>query len=376
VKTYLKFAVAIIAILSAAHLMAETTGQAQAAGQAQAKPPQTKAAASPQQSKPAVKTPETEDPIPPAAPNALFPAVVARVNSNAVLGRDLEQRVRAELAAIGTPAWKDLREDYRKELTAKALAQLIGDELLHQKALASGGAAPQAEIQAEFDKVAKTYPNDAALNTELANRGMDRSALMREIGRNLAVEKYIAENIRKKLTVTPAELSEYYTKNPDQFKHPDMIRTSHILISVTAGATAEQENLARQRAESLLQRAKKGEDFAKLAKEYSMDPSASQGGDIGLTESGELDVEYEAAAAKLKVGEISPVVKTSFGFHVIKLTDRKKAGMATLEEVRSQLTDFLKNQKENAEVGKLVSSLQGTAKIEVLLAGFKAPENH
>ena len=81
-----------------------------------------------------------------------------------------------------------------------------------------------------------------------------------------------------------------------------------------------------------------------------MDPSASQGGDIGLTENGELASEYEAAAAKLKVGEISPIVKTSYGFHVIKLTDRKKAGMATLEEVRSQLTDFLKGQKENAEV--------------------------
>jgi parvulin-like peptidyl-prolyl isomerase len=378
VKTYIRLTFFSVAILFAAYLMAQSTGQTQATGQAQAKPPtppQTKAAAPPQQAKPAVKASETEDPIPPPAPNALFPAVVARVNAKAVLGRDLEQRVRAELATIGSPAWTDLREDYRKELTGKALAQLIGDELLYQKAIASSVVAAQAEIQTEFDKVAKTYPNDAALNTELANRGMDRRSLMREIGRNLVVEKYIEENIRKKLTVTPAELSDYYTKNPDQFKHPDMIRTSHILISVPDGATAEQEKLARQRAESLLERAKKGEEFAKLAKENSMDPSASQGGDIGLTENGELASEYEAAAAKLKVGEISSIVRTSYGFHIIKLTDRKKAGMATLEEVRSQLTDFLKGQKENAEVAKLVSALQGVAKIEVLLAGFKAPDS-
>jgi peptidyl-prolyl cis-trans isomerase C len=370
VKTYVRLTFFIVAILFAAYLMAQTTGQPQTTGQAQAKPPTL-----PQQAKPAVKAPEQEDPIPPPAPNALFPAVVARVNAKAVLGRDLEQRVRAELASIGSPAWKDLREDYRRELTGKALAQLIGDELLYQKAIASGVVAAQAEIQAEFDKVAKTYPNDAALNTELANRGMDRKSLMREIGRNFVVEKYIEENIRKKLAVTPAELSDYYTKNPDQFKHPDMIRTSHILISVPDGATAEQEKLARQRAELLLERAKKSEDFAKLAKENSMDPSASQGGDIGLTENGELASEYEAAAAKLKVGEISPIVRTSYGFHIIKLTDRKKAGMATLEEVRSQLTDFLKGQKENAEVAKLVSALQGVAKVEVLLAGFKAPES-
>jgi len=374
VKTHIKGIITIVAILTAACLMAGTAGLAQAPDQAQAKPPQAKPAAPPPQAKPAAKTPETEEAIPPAAPNALFPAVVARVNSKAVLGKDLEQRIRAELSTIGSPAWKDLREDYRKELTSKALAQLIGDELLYQKALASGGAAPQAEIQAEFDKVAKTYPNDATLNTELANRGMDRSLLMREIGRNLVVDRYIAENIRKKLTVTPAELSDYYAKNPDQFKHPDMIRTSHILISVAEGATAEQENLSRQRAESLLQRAKKGEDFAKLAKEYSMDPSASQGGDIGLTENGELEPEYETAAGKLKVGEISPVVRTGYGFHIIKLTERKKAGMATLEEVRNQLTEFLRNEKENAEVAKLVSSLQATAKIELLLPGFKGPD--
>jgi peptidyl-prolyl cis-trans isomerase C len=376
VKTYFRLTSFFFALCFAAHLMAQPAGRSQSAGQTQAKPPttpQTKAAAPPPPVKPAVKAAEPDDPIPPPAPNALFPAVVARVNAKPVLGRDLEQRVRAELSTIGSPAWKDLREDYRKELTGKALAMLIGDELLYQKAVASGVVAPQTEVQAEFEKVAKTYPNDAALNTELANRGMDRRALMREIGRNLVAEKYIQENIRKKLTLTPAELSDYYAKNPDQFKHPDMIRTSHILITVADGATAEQETLARQRAESLLDRAKKGEDFAKLAKDYSMDPSASQGGDIGLTEMGELEAEYEAAAAKLKVGEISPIVRTSYGFHIIKLMDRKKAGTATLEEVKEQLTDFLKGQKESAEVSKLIQTLQGAAKIEVLLTGFKAP---
>jgi peptidyl-prolyl cis-trans isomerase C len=339
----------------------QTTGQAkgQTTGQTQAKPTPP--------AKPPAKVEEPDEPIPPAAPNALFPALVARVNGKPVLGRDLEERVRAELATIGNPAWKDLRDDYKSEVTNRSLTQLIGDELLYQKALAGGVTATQAEIQAEFDKVAKTYPSDAALNSMLMDRGLDRKGLMRELGKNLTVQKYINETITKKLVVTPSELTEYYNGHPEEFKHPDLMRTSHILITVAQGASADQVERARQIAQSLLDRAKKGEDFAKLAKENSMDSSASQGGDIGMTQAGEVAPEYEAAAAKLQVGEISGLVRTQFGFHVIKLTDRKKAGSATMDEVRSQLTDFLKNQKENAELDKVVKGLQSQAKIEILI---------
>ena len=333
------------------------------ADQAQTKP---KTAPPPQVANAAAKADEQEE-IPPVGPNALFPAVVARVNGRAVLGRDLEQRVRAELATIGSPAWKDLREDYRNELTTGNLSMLVGDELIYQKAIASAVAVTTEEVQAEFDKVAKTYPSDAALNVELANRGMDRKALSRALAKDLVISKFVQENITKKLTVTPAEVAEYYNTHPDDFKHPDLIRTSHILITVPAGATPEQEKALQMRAQALLERARKGEDFASLAKDNSMDPSASQGGDIGLTEIGELEAAYEDAAEKLKAGEISGIVRTSYGFHIIKLTERKKAGIASLDEVRTELTDFLKAQKEDVELEKLIKALQGQSKIEVLL---------
>jgi peptidyl-prolyl cis-trans isomerase C len=367
VKRNFRLAAVVFAFFCISSVTAQTTGQAtgQATGQIQAKPKPEPPPAS--AAKPAVKTDEPDEPIPPVAPNALFPALVARVNGKPVLGRDLEQHVRAELATIGNPAWKDLRDDYKIEVSSRLLAQLVGDELLYQKAVASGVTATPAETQAEFDKVAKTYPSDAALNTELSNRGMDRKALSRELAKSLIIQKYIKENVTKKLVVTPAEIEDYYKTHPDEFKHPDLTRTSHILISVAQGATPDQDKAARQRAEALLERAKKGEDFAKLAKENSMDPSAAQGGDIGLMENGELEPAYEEAAAKLKVGEIGGVVRTSYGYHVLKLTDRKKAGTAALDEVRAQLTEFLKNRKEDEEVSKLVKTLQGQGKVEVLI---------
>ncbi|MBP1596732.1 MAG: PpiC-type peptidyl-prolyl cis-trans isomerase [Acidobacteria bacterium] len=357
VKTNFQSAAFIFNILLAGSLWAQTAGQTQTIPKA-TPPPQVAASAA--------KAAEQEE-IPPAGPNALYPAVVARVNGKAVLGRDLEQRVRAELATIGNPAWKDLREDYKVDVTTRNLSLLVGDELIYQKATAGGVAVTPEEVQAEFDKVAKTYPSDAALNVELANRGMDRKALSLALARDLVISKYVQENITKKLVVTPVEVAEYYKAHPDDFRHPDLIRTSHVLINVPAGVTAEQEKALGIRAEAILERARKGEDFAKLAKENSMDPSASRGGDIGLTQKGELEAAYEDAAEKLKVGEVSGIVRTSYGFHIIKLTDRKKAGIASLDEVRAELTDFLKAQKEDVELEKLIKTLQSQAQIDILV---------
>ena len=128
----------------------QTTGQAQT----QQKPPTDPPA---QAAKPPAKAAEPDEVIPPAAPNALFPAVVARINGKAILGRDLEQRVRTELSTLGNPAWKDLRDDYKSEVISRHMVQLISYELLYQKAVSVGVTIPPAEVQAEFDKVAKTY---------------------------------------------------------------------------------------------------------------------------------------------------------------------------------------------------------------------------
>jgi peptidyl-prolyl cis-trans isomerase C len=337
----------------------------------QAKPkPQTaasKPAAAPaadQAAKPEPK-PAEEEVIPPAAPNAIFPAVVARVNGKAILGRDLEELVRRELSTIGNPEWKNLREDYRGQLTLSSLTTLISSKLIYQKALASGIKATDAEVQAEFQKIAKTFKSDAEMNIALAEQNSDRATLEKNLRETLTIAKYVNEAINKKITVTQEDLAKYYAENPDQFKHPDIVRTSHILIPI-AGDTPEQDAKAKERAEALLARIKKGEDFAKLAKENSIDASASQGGDIGFSTQDALTPEYSAAAFSLPVGGMK-VIKTQYGYHVIKVTEKKKEGVSTLEEVKAQLTEFLKNQKSDAEMTQMVNQLRDQAKIEILI---------
>jgi peptidyl-prolyl cis-trans isomerase C len=307
---------------------------------------------------------DEDEVVPPAEPNALFPAQVARVNGKPILGKDLERFVRAELAHIGNPEWKNLREDYRGQLVLDSLTVLINQRLLYQKAIASGMKATDAEVQAELQRITKTFKSDAEMNAALANQMMDRTALEKSLHQSLAVSKYVDENINKKITVTPEEVAKYYTGHPAEFQHPDIVRTSHILIS--AGENAEQDALAKQRAEALLARVKKGEDFAKLARENSTDESASRGGDVGFSSRDTLIPEYAEAAFSLPVGGVT-LIRTSLGYHIVKVTDKKKEGLSTLDEVKAQLTDFLKKEKARTDLTKLVNQLRDQAKIEILI---------
>ena len=339
-------------------------GFSQSVTKPKAAPPKSGTPASDSASKAQPKEAGDEE-IPPVAPNALFPAVVAEVNGKPILGRDLEQVVRRQLAEIGDPEWNSLREEYRGQLVMSSLTSLISSKLIYQKAVASGMKATDAEVQAEMQRIAKNFKSDADMNVALANQHTDRATLERGLYQDLVIKKYVDENLNKKIVVTLDELQKYYSGHPTEFQHPDIVRTSHILI-IPAGNTSEQDTLAKQRAEALLARVKKGEDFAKLARENSMDGSASQGGDVGFAPKDALAPEYAEAAFLLPIGGIQ-LVKTQYGYHILKVTDKKKEGLSTLQEVQGQLTDFLKNQKAEAEMAKLVNQLRDQSKVEILI---------
>jgi len=321
------------------------------------------ASAAPAASKPQANV-EGNEAVSPAAPNALFPAVIARVNGKPILGRELESFVRSELAKIGNPEWKDLREDFQGQLTFSGITSLVNSKLLYQKALAAGIKATDEEIQADLQNIAKRYGSDAEMNEALAQQMLDRETLQKNVAQDLTITKYIDATISKPITVTPEEISKYYAANPASFSHPDLVRASHILIR--AGETQELDAVAKQRAEALLARAKKGEDFAKLARENSTDASASNGGDLGFGTRSEMVPEFADAVFSMTVGEIR-LVKSRVGYHVVKVTGKKNEGLATLEEVKAELANALKNDKAQRELAKLVNQLRDQAKIEVLI---------
>jgi len=293
------------------------------------------------------------------AAGAMFPDVVARVNGQPVSGRELENVIRRELASIDNPEWKDLQEEYRNQLTYAGVTTLVNSRLIYEKALAEGVKATAAEIDEAVQGLVKNYPNDAELNAALARQFLTRDTLRQKVEQELTIAKY-ASSLAQAVTVTPEEVAKYYAEHPDEFAHPDIVRASHILLR---GDDAE----TKERAEALLGRAQKGEDFAKLARENSVDATASAGGDIGYVAKNVLDADFANAAFSMKTGDIR-LVKSRFGYHVVKLTDKKAEGVSTLDEIREDLTTLMKQSKAQTDLANLLKQLRDAAKVEVLVS--------
>jgi peptidyl-prolyl cis-trans isomerase C len=160
----------------------------------------------------------------------------------------------------------------------------------------------------------------------------------------------------------------FYDKNPDQFKQPETVRASHILIRVTADASDTVKKEKRTQIDSVRTLVKNGEKFADVAKKFSEDPSSAvNGGDLGFFGRGQMVPEFDTAAFSLKTNEISEVITTQFGYHVLMVTDRKPAQTIPFDQVKEDLAKYLKQRKGADITRDQVASLRKAAKIEILL---------
>lgn len=189
-------------------------------------------------------------------------------------------------------------------------------------------------------------PTDADLSAHFeSNKETYRTPEKRRV-RYLAID---ADILRSKMTVTPAEVQARYTQNQSMFSTPEQVRASHILFK-TEG---KDEATVRKAAEDVLAKVGAGGDFAALAKQYSEDSSAANGGDLDFFAREAMVKEFSDAAFGMDPGEVSGLVKSQFGFHIIKTTDRRPAQTQTFDQVRTQLEDQIKFEKAQTEAQKV-----------------------
>jgi len=167
--------------------------------------------------------------------------------------------------------------------------------------------------------------------------------------------------------VTEEDARKFYDQNPDKFTRSESVKASHILIGVDSKASADDKKKAREKAEKLRKDLAGGADFAALAKENSTCPSSQQGGDLGFFGKGQMVPPFEQAAFSMKPGEISDVVETQFGYHIIKLIEKKGAESVSFKDALPRIEEYLKGQKINAAVMEYVAEAKKNAKVEILL---------
>jgi peptidyl-prolyl cis-trans isomerase C len=295
---------------------------------------------------------------------AQLPDVVAHVNGEAVTKDELEHMLRTMEMQAGQP----IPPDRRDEIVRSSLDRLVAYHLLIQESRTRNVTVSDNEIGAKVQEFRGQFQSDEAFKQALVQRGWPTiDALRKDVRNDLTVSKLMEADAATQPAVTEQDARDFYTKNPGKFQQPETVRASHILIKVDANADAAAKKKARAEIDGVLKRLRAGADFAKLAQEHSQDGSAAQGGDLGYFPRERMVPAFADAAFALKPGQISNVVESQFGYHVIKVTDRKPGRTVPFEEVSPQIGKYLAQERRQQRAGAFVDELKKKARIEVLI---------
>ena len=262
--------------------------------------------------------------------------VVAIVNDSAITLSELNA------ATAGLIDIKDSNKDKKKniiETKSKVLDQLIEKKLVEQAANKAGITVSEKEIDNAIEDVKKQNSiSQQELLSTLARSGLTFKEYREQLKDQIRQVKFTNKEFRSNVKISHEDVETYYGQNQDKFTGPMMHKLRIIsLLATNQGKGTDTEEKAKQ----VLSMIRRGEDFAKLAKEYSQGPDAQEGGDLGYVKAGEMDKAIEKVAAGLKIGEISDIIKTSTGFHIIQVIDRKKGEPQPLTAVEGEIRNII-----------------------------------
>ncbi|MDY6953004.1 MAG: peptidylprolyl isomerase [Thermodesulfobacteriota bacterium] len=256
---------------------------------------------------------------------------------------------------------KTLTDSNLSAIRKDTLERLIDAELLYQASQKKGIKASEADLD---ERLKKRFPDNGEFKKICERMNLSEAALKSQFLRGMAIQALIEQEIVQKIEVPEKEIKEYYNSRPESFKQPEQVQASHILIKVDPEAEASKKAEARKKIEDIQKKLEKGEDFSALAKEVSQCPSSAKGGDLGYFRRGQMVKPFEEVAFSLKPGVVSDIVETKFGYHLIKVEDKKSAATTPYEDVKEMILENLKREKVQKEVELYVVKLKEEAKVE------------
>lgn len=289
--------------------------------------------------------------------------VVAKVNGEEITKLQIERAIDEFLPRAFYHG--NITQEKRDAFRQQALDLLIKRELYYQAAVKAGLKIGEDEKEEALKKVRERFKSEREFQSALKSAGFTAGTFEKEVGRNLLVSRFVDTEITRKSAVTDQYLREYYEDHKKDFMRPESFRVRHILIKVPATATEEEREKAKKDAEEVLAKAKKGEDFGDLAYKYSMDDWRVKGGDLGVVHKGRLDPSLEEAALKLKPGQLSGIIQTIYGYHILKLEEKFPPTQLGFDDVKKGLKKKLEDSRRQEIEAAVLKRLKDEAKIEI-----------
>ena len=252
-----------------------------------------------------------------------------------------------------------------EEMRARVLDELIGQELLYQDSRKQGIQVDEKEIAGQLGAMQEKFNDPKAFKEALAASGLSVAQLTDRLRQQAAIRQLVERQIIPTVSVPDGAAETFYNQNPRFFTRPEQVRARHILILTGEGADDAAKAEARKRLSEIRDQVVGGADFAALARLHSEDPgSKEKGGDLGFFSRGRMVKAFEEAAFALAPNQISDLVQTEYGYHLIQVTEHKAAGTVALEEVKPRILDHLKQQQIRQRLEEYVKTLRQGAKVE------------
>jgi len=253
-----------------------------------------------------------------------------------------------------------------KQIQQEVVDQLIVQELLWQEAKRRDFIVEDEFVNERLRQMKSGFDTEQAFQFKIQAGGFTEETYREDIRQQVSVQRMISQGIAPSISISDEEVENFYEANMDQMHRPVAVHARHILIKPES-AEPEAQQAAKDEAGEILAEIRAGEDFVKLATDRSQAPSAPQGGDLGYFGPGKMVEPFEKAAFALQPGETSEVVQTQFGYHIIRLEDRRGGDTAPVEEVADKIRDYLSHQKLQSEVETLVTTLRNESDVEIFL---------
>lgn len=289
--------------------------------------------------------------------------MAASVNGIPILKSQYERELstfQKQAAQKGRP----LNETDLTTVKSRILENLIDAEILYQQSQKEGVKVDDQAINKQIETIKKRFSDEAAYQKALEGMDVSEEEIRTKIRRGLAIKQLLDTDVLQKIAITNEETKKFYNNNPNLFKQKEQIKASHILIKVAPDADESKKIQARKKIEAVQKKVRQGEDFGLLAKTNSEGPTAQRKGDLGYFGRGRMVKPFEDAAFALNVGEVSKIVETQFGYHLIKVIDKKPPRTIPYKEVQQKLEQHLNKEKEKTEIQGYIENLKKSATIK------------